>query len=88
VIVLIALAVVSFGFGLIRRLPWWAALPWPLVCIVIGALDVQSEPPNYDMHGYGYLIGGFGAFLCVAAWGIARVSVRLEASRDQFAERR
>jgi hypothetical protein len=40
------------------------------------------------MHGYGYLIGGFGAFLCVAAWGIARVSVRLEASRDQFAERR
>jgi hypothetical protein len=66
------LVVASFAAGLSvgsLRLRWWATiLICPAISLGLGIDDVGDEPPGYDMHGFGYLFGGFFAVLCVASW--------------------
>jgi hypothetical protein len=38
----------------------------------LGTYLVADEPPDYDMHGFGYYVGGFVGLVCVAAWLLGR----------------
>jgi len=64
--------VLSFLTGWLVR-PWWSILVWPAGCIVVAAWLTSDEPPNYDMHGISYVMGGFVAALSVLAWLAGRV---------------
>jgi hypothetical protein len=66
----------SFGTGLLR-LPWWSMLLWPAASIALGVYAVLQESPNYDMHGFGYAVGGLVALICVAAWLLGRAVIAL-----------
>jgi hypothetical protein len=66
----------SFCTGLLRP-PWWTLFAWPAVSVGFGVYDVGNEPPNYDMPGFGYYVGGFVAVLCVVAWLLGRGLVAL-----------
>jgi hypothetical protein len=74
-LLLLAALVLSFVFGA-TRLPWWAAVIFPVVCIGVGVGSVMTEPENYDMHGFGYYIGGFLAAACVCFWFGGRAFAR------------
>src|SRR4051794_22811308 len=52
------LLVMSVCTGLLR-VPWWTVLVWPVTSVVLGVYFVADEPANYDMHGFGYGLGGF-----------------------------
>ena len=61
----------SFATGTVR-LPWWTLLVWPTASLGLGVYLVADEPPDYDMHGFGYYVGGFVGLVCVAAWLLGR----------------
>ena len=66
----------SLCIGVLRP-PWWTVVLCPLISLGLGIYEVGTERPNYDMHGFGYYIGGFFAVLCVAAWFLGRGLVTL-----------
>jgi hypothetical protein len=67
----------SLCTGLLRP-PWWTMFVWPAASMGVGVSAVMTEEPNYDMHGFGYFVGGVAAVLCLVAWllgrGVAAVS--------------
>lgn len=71
----------SFGTGLLR-LPWWSMFLWPAASIGVGVYAVLEESPSYDMHGFGYVIGGLVAVVCVAAWLLGRALIALLTRRS------
>jgi hypothetical protein len=75
----------SFATGLLR-LPWWTVLVWPAVSFGLGAYLVADEPPNYDMPGFGYYVGGSVAVVCVAAWLLGRGLAALARGRGNTAD--
>ena len=77
---LIACASLAAG---VLRLPWWTIFVGPAVAIAIGAYEVSTESPDYDMHGFGYYIGGLAAGVCVVGWLLGRVVAALAAPRPQ-----
>jgi hypothetical protein len=60
----------SFATGL--RAAGWTILIWPAASIGLGVRAVATEQPEYDMHGFGYLVGGIAAAACAIAWLIGR----------------
>jgi hypothetical protein len=62
-----ALVLLSAVTGLCRG-PWWTGLLPAVTAIAVGVLAVVTEPANYDMHGFGYLVGAVAAVVCVLAW--------------------
>jgi hypothetical protein len=42
------------------------------VTLAIGAHYVSKESAGYDMHGFGYWIGGFFGAVCVVVWLLGR----------------
>ncbi len=54
------------------RLPRWTVVVWPVVSIGLGVRAVANEVPNYDMHGFGYLVGGVAAVICAITWLLGR----------------
>ena len=66
-------ALVALGFlaGLLR-LPRWASVVPPAASVGVGIYAVVHEPANYDMHGFGYAVGGLVALACMAAWLLGR----------------
>jgi hypothetical protein len=58
---------VAFLIGL-APLPWWSVFACPLAGVGLGVYLVVTEPPNYDMHGLGYLAGGVAALISAIAW--------------------
>jgi peptidoglycan/LPS O-acetylase OafA/YrhL len=77
--------------GLLRR-PWWTVVVSPAASLGVGALSVANEPSNYDMPGFGYVVGGVLAVFAVATWllgrGLAELAHRLRARRQLLAEPR
>ena len=65
------LLAVSCFVGLLR-LPRWTVLVAPIASVGVGVYAVADEPANYDMHGFGYAVGGLAAVLCVVAWLLGR----------------
>jgi hypothetical protein len=65
------LLVMSICTGVLR-VPRWTVLVWPVASVALGIYLVADEPANYDMHGFGYGLGGFVAVLCVVAWLVGR----------------
>jgi hypothetical protein len=61
----------AFVTGLALRSPWTVAL-WPAVSVGAGVAVVANEARGYDMHGFGYYLGGIAAVASVAAWFAGR----------------
>jgi len=72
----VLLVAVSFVVGLARP-PWWTLALGPLACLAVGGVTVLREPPEYDMPGFGLIVGALAAGLCVAAWLGGRLAARL-----------
>lgn len=72
----LALAVAAFVAG-IARLRVWTIVVGPVAAALIGIYEVSREPPNYDMSGFGYLLGGIGAALYVIAWLVGRAAASI-----------
>ena len=62
-----SMIVLPFLAGVLRW-PWWTVLIAPAMSIAIGVVTVVNEPPNYDMPGFGYYVGGVMAVIAVVAW--------------------
>jgi hypothetical protein len=77
VVIWFGLVFVSLCTGLVRP-PWWTVLAWPAASVGLGVASVAAERPEYDVHGFGYLVGAVVAVLCVVAWcagrGVAAVA--------------
>lgn len=67
--VLIVLGSLAAGVAAKSRL---SVVAGPLAAAALGIAVVMSEPPNYDMHGFGYLIGAFFAVLALILWLVGR----------------
>ena len=61
----------SFLTGLLP-LSRWSILVWPAASVGLGIYALVAEPPNYDMHGFGFFVGLFAAVLCLAGWLLGR----------------
>lgn len=78
-----AVAALSLCCGALR-LPAWTVALGPALSIGLGVYSVTQEPTGYDMHGFGYTLGIFGACVCAVAWLIGRA---LSGGRGHDAER-
>jgi hypothetical protein len=78
-----ALVLLSAVIGLCRG-PWWTGLLTAVTALAVGVLAVVTEPGNYDMHGFGYLVGVVVAVVCVLAWllGLAMATLVHRARRS------
>ena len=72
----LVLAVAAFGAGF-AAFPVWTIAPGPVVSAVLGIHAVATEPANYDMAGFGYYLGAFGAAVCVIGWLAGRAGASL-----------
>jgi hypothetical protein len=61
------LFVLALGLGL-GRAPWWTAPLPALGVLALGFESTANEPENYDMHGFGTLLGIAGAVVCFVLW--------------------
>lgn len=52
--------------------PWWTSAIGPTISLLGAVYSVMSEPPNYDMHGFGYVIGAVLGVACLVGWLAAR----------------
>jgi hypothetical protein len=71
----------SFLTGL-THLRWWSVFAWPAVSMAVGAILVQAETTNYDMHGFGYVVGLYTGLACVVTWLLGRGLSRLRNRRN------
>ena len=71
--------VFSFIAGLLGA-RWWVGLLLMAASLAVGVYMVVTEPPNYDMPGFGYGVGVAVAVLAgvlfVAGRGLRRLSAR------------
>jgi hypothetical protein len=81
------LGFVSLCTGLLRP-PWWTVLVWPAASVGLGIASVATERPEYDMHGFGYLVGAVAAILCVLAWCAGRGAAAVASRRRSNAKPR
>ena len=71
----------AFATGAAAPSRWTIAL-WPVVSGGVGIYAVASEPTNYDMHGFGYALGGLAAIMSAVAWLVGRLLRRLATRRQ------